>query len=105
MSDFDDHAPDGYHPYWDEPNTLDEQIREKILTILRNPTKGEWSRQTIAERTRLQKADELLALFTEHSKEVDRLARIDELSKIHTVFYDGNFSSIKDRLTQLKRNK
>jgi hypothetical protein len=71
-----------------EPNTLDEQIREIL---------GE------EDYKYTEKPYRLLALFTEHSKEVDRLARIDELSKVHTVFYDGNFSNIKDRLTQLRQ--
>ena len=109
-----------------ELNTLDEQIRAKILTILRNPTKGEWSRETTAEKIRLQKADELVALFTEHSKQ----ARIDEWQTIlkARISHGGNPAPFnpeglsistsnteqmtellhqfaQDRLTQLKRNK
>jgi hypothetical protein len=65
--------------------------------------------------------DKVLALFTEHSKEVDRLARIDERENMKFIDNDGKETHLpyvqyrysgdgllinwEDRTAQLKRNK
>ena len=51
-----------------QANTLDE-----ILAILRYPTKGKWSRVTIAEKLRQEKAVKIQALITE---KVVKLAKL-----------------------------
>lgn len=91
-------------------DTLDEQINH-ILANVAMPVVPE-------DHRRIRHAkQQLKTLFTEHSKEVDRLARIDELKNLipDTIpfipvgnvsddakeLYDG----IHDRIAQLKRNK
>lgn len=65
-----------------EPNTLDE-LKEKIRKIVLGDTPDHFLSDNM-----LSKPDQLLALFTEHSKEVDRLARqniADELGKMMEI--------------------
>ena len=77
---------------------------DEILAILRYPTKGKWSRETIAEKLRQEKAVKIQALITE--------ARIDELSRqLESSEYaeDRTATDIKGRIEatieQLKENK
>ena len=99
-----------------QPPTLDEQIDAilgQITKATQDASYGEWQAVGLSEAKQ-----QLKALFTEHSKEVDRLARIDERKTLRLNLHGGgkrfNYKETLDyvvecneaRLTQLsKRNK
>lgn len=96
-----------------KPNTLDEQIRVILVDYNGYDFCGEKACNGYGKATEL--IDQLKTLFTEHSKEVDRLARIDELDRCYqkfgmpkqlrtNLFTDFTHYQI-DRIAQLKSNK
>lgn len=102
-----------------EPNTLDEQI-DRIVLDIRKAESGMrdalgQAQSGIVEHhlNKIESAkQQLKTLFTEHSKEVDRLARIDEVEKIpywgtpyDTDVYGYEKLFMDNRIAQLKRNK
>ena len=101
--------------YHSTPNTdtLDEQI-EEILEQHREWMRGIRTDRLVGTSSK-EATQQLKALFTEHSKEVDRLARIDELKAVVVDFDERKLLTTGDtatqlithgeRIAQLKRNK
>ena len=75
----------------DNTDTLDEEIQKVLLQNGYSDIRH--FNECVAE---------LKTLFTEHSKEVDRLARINELEK---YTFGADSLVIQKRIAQLKRNK
>ena len=95
-----------------EPNKLDGQIDEIVEDAI--GTGVAWIPSGKSEKWlqigRETATKQLKTLFTEHSKEVDRLARIDELRSVlgqgQWLRPNDTYNRLKTRLTQLsKRNK
>ena len=92
-----------------EPNTLDEQI-DKILGYRHIPHPVDMFCAETEGRKPYCFKQQLKTLFTEHSKEVERLARIDE-NKLYEEWFNNDDTThiedfIENRLNQLsKRNK
>ena len=94
-----------------EPNTLDE-LEQKLLNDKSFQHILKFAPQSQRELMTFELAKYFQALFTEHSKEVDRLARQDQTFKVvQTLVKSGSISDMVASSTlslltaQLKRNK
>lgn len=96
-----------------DPNTLDEQIDEIIAGIAgdvfdyADSDDGEADRDEAVYSATKSYAAKLKTLFTEYSKEVDRLARVSEVESMAVLAVDIEelLPLLSTRLNQLKRNK
>lgn len=95
------------------PNpTLDEKIAEliaeyrKIILLCAKDLTNDKAISLAAYAT-IDIRDKLKALFAEHCKEIDRLARIDELEHVDrfTNYYpdDSEVIEVQERINQLKQ--
>lgn len=90
-----------------EPDTLDEQIDYLLISLYVGETfmqdNPNWRKQMRNPKLKAT-ATKLKTLFTKHSKELDRLARIDELEECYadamSVSIDKHIRQCRDKLAQ-----